>query len=74
MCGFLFPGREEAAYSNFRLWESLGFIIAYAYSSVLCTDVKLYILLVLLLGGLVGYYVIEWQLRRDAMRPKTGTD
>ncbi|XP_063233930.1 protein unc-93 homolog A-like isoform X2 [Bacillus rossius redtenbacheri] len=71
MCGFLFPGREEAAYSNFRLWESLGFIVAYSYSSVLCTGVKLYILLVLLLVGLAGYYVIEWQLRREVARPKT---
>nr|CAD7400244.1 unnamed protein product [Timema cristinae] len=60
MCGFLFPGREEAAYSNFRLWESLGFIVAYAYSSFLCTYVKLYILLALLVVGLVGYYYIEW--------------
>nr|CAD7406354.1 unnamed protein product [Timema poppensis] len=68
MCGFLFPGREEAAYSNFRLWESLGFIVAYAYSSFLCTYVKLYILLALLVVGLVGYYYIEWGERPNTKK------
>jgi hypothetical protein len=60
-CGILFPSREEAAYSNFRLWESVGFIIAYAYSMYLCATVKIYILLALLVIGMAGYIRIEWK-------------
>jgi hypothetical protein len=71
-CGILFPSREEAAYSNFRLWESLGFIIAYAYSVYLCTAVKIYILIALLIIGMTGYLNVEWQekmkLRKKAMQ------
>ena len=60
-CGILFPSREEAAYSNFRLWESLGFIIAYAYSSFICAFIKVYILLAMLLIGMTCYLVVEWE-------------
>lgn len=60
-CGILFPSREEAAYSNFRLWESLGYIIAYAYSSFICATVKIYILLGILVVGMSGYLLVEWK-------------
>ncbi|KDR14271.1 UNC93-like protein [Zootermopsis nevadensis] len=63
-CGILFPSREEAAYSNFRLWESLGFIIAYAYSMYLCAAVKIYILMALLIIGMAGYLTVEWQEKK----------
>ncbi|XP_050310325.1 UNC93-like protein isoform X2 [Anthonomus grandis grandis] len=62
--GILFPGKEEASYSNFRLWESTGSVITYAYSPYLCIDVKLYLLLGLLIIGAIGYTsieVIEWK-------------
>lgn len=55
----MFPGKEEAAYSNFRLWESTGSVITYAYSPYLCTHIKLYLLLGLLLIGISGYTGIE---------------
>ncbi|XP_042862812.1 UNC93-like protein isoform X2 [Penaeus japonicus] len=69
--GVIFPGQSEAAFSNYRLWESLGFIIAYACSTVLCIEAKITILLVFISLGAVGYYiieVIEWRggLRRDS--------
>ena len=51
---------EEAAYSNFRLWEATGSVVAYAYSPYLCTYIKLYILLGLLCFGMIGYSVIEF--------------
>lgn len=60
LCGILFPGKEEASYSNFRLWESTGSVITYAYNPYLCTDVKLYLLLGLLMIGVSGYTVIEY--------------
>ena len=33
--GVIFPAQEEAAFSNYRLWESLGYAIAFAYSGYL---------------------------------------
>lgn len=57
--GVIFPGKSEAAFSNYRLWESVGFIIAYACSTVLCIEAKVTILLVFLVLGITGYYVIE---------------
>lgn len=57
--GVLFPKNEEAAFANYRLWESLGFIIAFAYSNALCITMKLYILLIMLTIGMIGYLVIE---------------
>lgn len=65
----MFPAREEAAYSNFRLWESLGFIIAYVYSPYLYAYVKLYILLAVLLVGVSGYLVVEYRMR-EALKMK----
>ncbi|XP_025988285.2 UNC93-like protein [Solenopsis invicta] len=60
LSGILFPGREEAAFSNFRLWESTGSVITYVYSPYLCTYMKLYLLIGILCVGMVGFGVIEW--------------
>jgi hypothetical protein len=57
--GVLFQANKEAAFSNFRLWESLGFAISYAYSNSLCTSSKLYLLLVYLIFGVICYLLIE---------------
>ena len=70
--GILFPSREEAAYSNFRLWESLGFIIAYAYSMYLCATVKIYILLSFLVIGMAGYISVEWKERKKLREKAMG--
>ncbi|XP_063990437.1 UNC93-like protein [Diachasmimorpha longicaudata] len=59
LSGILFPGMEEAAYSNFRLWEATGSVLAYAYSPYLCTSTKLYALLIILAVGVIGYTIIE---------------
>lgn len=60
LSGILFPGREEAAFSNFRLWESTGSVITYVYSPYLCTSIKLYLLIGILCVGMIGYGIIEW--------------
>jgi hypothetical protein len=57
--GVIFPAEEEAAFSNYRLWESIGFIIAYAYSTFICVDAKLYVLIGVLATGMTGYLFIE---------------
>ncbi|XP_071528811.1 UNC93-like protein [Panulirus ornatus] len=57
--GVIFSSESEAGFSNYRLWESMGFFIAYACSTVLCIDSKITILLIFLLMGIAGYYIIE---------------
>jgi hypothetical protein len=39
--GVVFPNEEAAAFSNYRLWESLGFVVAYIYGNRICVDAKL---------------------------------
>ena len=74
--GALFPDESEAAFSNYRLWESFGFILAFAYSSHLCTVTKLYILVFFLVIGISLYGVTEYSERNklDAARKTSFVD
>ena len=54
----------EAAFSNYRLWESAGFIAAFAYSGYLCVYIKLMILLGTLALGMMGYLMVEYRERK----------
>ena len=56
----LFEKDEEAAFSNYRLWESFGFIFAYVLQTNVCIYVKLWVLVVVLGLGMAGYLVIEF--------------
>lgn len=60
MYGVFFADNQEPAFSNYRLWESLGFVIAFAYANFLCIKVKLIILLVTLVISLIGYFIAEY--------------
>ena len=62
--GIIFPAEEEAAFSNYRLWESLGLAIVFSYSTAFCTDIKLYIMMTLLVLGMIGYFSIEIMERK----------
>lgn len=58
--GILFEKHKEAAFANYRLWESLGFVIAYGYSTKLQAYIKLYILLSVLVLSMVTYGAVEY--------------
>ena len=60
--GVLFINNEEAAFSNYRLWESCGFVIAFLYASKFKNFVKLIIISTILGIGMIGYYIIEWKI------------
>ena len=62
--GVLFESDEEAAFSNYRLWESLGFIFAYILQINVCIYTKLWVILCVLGTGMLGYLIIEFQERR----------
>ncbi|ROT61868.1 putative protein unc-93-like A isoform X1 [Penaeus vannamei] len=40
--GVLFTDSSEAAFSNYRLWESLGYILGYVVTTYSCMMTKLY--------------------------------
>ncbi|XP_077342662.1 protein unc-93 homolog A-like [Lithobates pipiens] len=58
--GVLFEKNKEAAFANFSLWESLGFAIAFGYSSFLCVYIKLYILMCVVVVGILLYGAVEY--------------
>lgn len=68
--GTLFRRNKEAAFSNYRLWESAGFVVAYAYSTHLCARKKLYVMGVVLCIGFVGYIIVEIRHSIKARRLK----
>ncbi|XP_072907737.1 protein unc-93 homolog A isoform X1 [Hemitrygon akajei] len=69
--GVLFLEHKEAAFSNYRLWESVGFVIAFAYANFLCIKIKLIILLIVLLIGMTLYGVVEYTEYSKAGRGAT---
>ncbi|XP_059608380.1 UNC93-like protein [Phlebotomus argentipes] len=69
LSGILFPGKEEAAFSNFRLWEATGSVVTYSLSPYLCSRTKLYMLLVLMFVGMTGFGTIEVMERRQKKNP-----
>ncbi|XP_063078386.1 protein unc-93 homolog A [Engraulis encrasicolus] len=58
--GVLFPDHKEAAFANYRMWESLGFVIAFAYSTYICLSTKIYILLSMLILTAITYLWVEY--------------
>lgn len=73
--GVLFPYTQEAAFSNYRLWESLGFTFAFAYSNYICVWIKLTILITMLAIGMLGYFLTEFKIRNSRELPaKEGAD
>ncbi|KAG6444532.1 hypothetical protein O3G_MSEX003459 [Manduca sexta] len=72
--GILFPGKEEAAFSNFRLWESVGYIIAYLISPYFRTSHKTYLMLTLMVVGVLCYFYVEFKERRRKMKVEKKED
>ncbi|XP_063044048.1 protein unc-93 homolog A-like [Engraulis encrasicolus] len=66
MFGVLFPDHREAAFANYRLWESVGFLLAFGYSSHLCLSTKTYLLLSSLVLSMLTYPLVELLARREA--------
>ncbi|KAJ6664632.1 hypothetical protein lerEdw1_006205 [Lerista edwardsae] len=58
--GVLFEKNKEAGFANYRLWESLGFVIAFGYSTFLQVYIKLYIVLAVLIVSMVAYGIVEY--------------
>ena len=64
--GVLFPSEEEAAFSNYRLWESLGFLVAFITQACgVCAFPKLILAIFFLAVGMVGYLLLEIMEKRS---------
>merc|ERR1711936_1566305 len=76
--GVLFENDEEAAFSNYRLWESAGFILTFILQNHVCIYSKLWFVVVVLGTGMVGYLIIEaneWaKNKRRKLRENGGND
>ncbi|XP_072043794.1 protein unc-93 homolog A-like [Amphiura filiformis] len=65
--GVLMPQSQEAAFANFRVWQSIGFLVSFGVSvsnSVLVLY-KLFALLGLLVISMILYYIMECVIRRE---------
>eukprot|EP00092_Neocalanus_flemingeri_P030399 GFUD01032999.1.p1 GENE.GFUD01032999.1~~GFUD01032999.1.p1 ORF type:complete len:501 (+),score=111.97 GFUD01032999.1:117-1619(+) len=70
--GVLFKSDEEAAFSNYRLWESMGFLLAFiTQASGVCVFPKLILALFFLAIAMVGYGMLEVLERREARQSHT---
>ncbi|KAJ1155109.1 hypothetical protein NDU88_007845 [Pleurodeles waltl] len=70
--GVLFDEHKEAAFSNYHVWNSVGFALSFGYSAALCIYVKLYILLSFLVLSMTLYGIVEYIESRK--KPVTTTD
>lgn len=66
--GVLFADKNEAAFSNYRLWESTGFVLFYIITPFIRIRMALVILLVFLTLGMMGYAGTENQLRKKKLK------
>ena len=65
--GVLFPSEEEAAFSNYRLWESLGFLVAFITQACgVCAFPKLILAIFFLAVGMIGYLLLEIMEKRSS--------
>lgn len=62
--GVLFVENDEAAFSNYRLWESIGFVIFYIITPYIRIRIALIILLIFLTLGMTGYGLTEYRSKR----------
>ena len=57
--GVLFTSNKDAAFANFRMLNAIGMFVPFGYSGFICTSTKLYILLICLILGMVGYIIVD---------------
>ncbi|XP_002737722.1 protein unc-93 homolog A-like [Saccoglossus kowalevskii] len=61
LLGVLYCENQEAAFSNYRLWQSLGSALTFAYSNYLCTGIKIHFNCALLIVSMGMYIMFEFR-------------
>ncbi|KAL3858080.1 hypothetical protein ACJMK2_012694 [Sinanodonta woodiana] len=67
LIGSIFSDQQEPAYANLRMWQALGFTIAYLYSNSLRECVKLYITAGVLVLSIVLLTVVELRIKKGKL-------
>ena len=65
LIGSVFSSNQEPAYANLRMFQALGFTIAYVYSKFLCEYFKLYIAAGFVVGAVILQTVVEIRVKRS---------
>ncbi|CAF2142774.1 unnamed protein product [Rotaria magnacalcarata] len=73
--GVIFTENREAAFSNYRLWESTGFAFFRIITPYIRVRLVLIILAIFLSFGIVGYTMTEYRSRTlEETKDKTKTN
>ncbi|XP_071950683.1 protein unc-93 homolog A-like [Antedon mediterranea] len=65
--GVYFNEKQESAFSNYRLWESIGFAASFGYSNFICVSTKLAILVSFLVIGMMAYLFVDVKESRKSV-------
>lgn len=65
LIGSVFSNNQEPAYANLRMFQALGFTLAYMYSKFLCEFIKLYIAAGFVVGAVILQTVVEIRVKRS---------
>ena len=68
LIGSVFSNNQEPAYANLRMFQALGFTIAYVYSKFLCEYIKLYIAAGFVVMAVILQSVVEIRVKRSDMK------
>ena len=65
LCGSVFPGHFEEAFTGLRVAQGLGGAFSMSYAPFFCMAVKIYIMIAVVIVVFVGYIGAEVLIRRD---------
>lgn len=71
--GILFLENKVEALSLYKLWQSLGYVISFAYGNLIPVRYKLFVIMDVLTIGMVFYGIVEY-LRRQECRKNQADD
>ncbi|XP_055716873.1 UNC93-like protein [Phlebotomus papatasi] len=69
--GAIFSDSKEPAFSNYRLWESMGYFVTYSLNTTLCARTKLIGALSLLAVGVCGWLIVEFRVKNGEISHET---
>ena len=69
----MFSSNQEPAYANLRMFQALGFTIAYMYSKFLCEYIKLYIAGAFVVCAVSLQTIVEIRVKRSDKKTIQGS-
>lgn len=66
--GMMFTDNKEAAFAGLKMCQSISACILFVTAKYICTAIKIYVLIGLLIYAMGGYLVLELQQRCEKKR------